>query len=248
MQSIRRLSHEYGFRIIEDGSHAIGASYLGEPVGGCRFSDITVFSFHPVKIITTSEGGMSLTNEPELADKMRRLRTHGITTNRALMHPRPNGEIWNYQQIDLGYNYRLTDIQAALGLSQLQRLTEFVRLRHEIARRYDEDFLKLPVTIPWQHPDTYSSYHLYVIRIQREACGRTQRQVYDALTAAGIQANLHYIPVHRQPYYEALGFVEGHCPEAELYHRESISIPMFPTLREEDRRHIVTSLNKAIGA
>lgn len=248
MRAIHRLSQEYGFRIIEDGSHAIGASYLGEPVGNCRYSDIAVFSFHPVKIITTSEGGMAMTNDDALAARMRRFRTHGITSDRALMHPRPEGEIWNYQQIDLGYNYRLTDIQAALGHSQLRRLDAFVDRRHEIARFYDAELAGLPVIAPWQHPDTRSSYHLYVVRIRKELCGRTQRQVYDALTADGIQANLHYIPVHRQPYYESLGFREGHCPEAELYHREAVSIPMYPTLAKQQMDHVVASLRKAVGA
>lgn len=246
MQAIHALAQRYGFRIIEDASHAIGGKYLGEPVGNCRYSDISVFSFHPVKIITTGEGGMALTNDAELAERMSRYRSHGITSKQEFMQSRPVDEIWNYQQIDLGFNYRMTDLQAALGLSQIQRLEEFIHRRHEIALYYDNAFAKMPVVTPRQHPDTYSSYHLYPIRIRENLCGKTQRQVYDALWSAGIAVNLHYIPVYRQPYYEALGFKAGYCPEAELFHKETISLPMFPTMTDAQQEEVIAAIEKAL--
>lgn len=246
MASIHALSQEYGFKIIEDASHAIGGRYKNERIGNCRYSDITVFSFHPVKIITTGEGGMALTNDAELADSMQRYRSHGITSNQNQMQPRPADEIWNYQQVRLGYNYRITDIQAALGLSQIERLDEFVAKRHRIAAIYDTAFAGLPVVTPWQHPDAWSSYHLYPIRIRQGLCGKTQRQVYDAFLEAQIGVNLHYIPVCRQPYYEAMGFMAGYCPEAEQYHKETISLPMFPTLTEADQQKVIAVLMGAL--
>ena len=181
MPEIYALSQQYGFKIIEDASHAIGGSYSNIKVGSCTRNDITVFSFHPVKIITTSEGGIALTNNRELANRMLRLRTHGITSDKVLMHKRPENEIWNYQQIELGFNYRMTDIQAALGLSQMDRLDEYVALRHDIAKHYNAEFEHLPITTPWQSPQTYSSYHLYQIRINESQAKKTQRQTYDAL-------------------------------------------------------------------
>ncbi|MBI5329739.1 MAG: UDP-4-amino-4,6-dideoxy-N-acetyl-beta-L-altrosamine transaminase [Betaproteobacteria bacterium] len=244
MAAIHALSREYGFRIIEDASHAIGGQYRNAPVGNGRYSDISVFSFHPVKIITTGEGGMALTNDPLLADRLQRHRSHGITSDRTQMQPRPADEIWNYQQIRLGYNYRITDIQAALGFSQMTRLDTFVARRHEIAERYDSALAKLPITAPWQHPDAWSSYHLYPIRVRQADCGKTQRQVYDAFMAAGINVNLHYIPVYRQPYYEAMGFKAGYCPEAEQYHKEAISLPMFPTLTETEQETVIDILRQ----
>jgi UDP-4-amino-4,6-dideoxy-N-acetyl-beta-L-altrosamine transaminase len=230
IQAIHALGQRFGFKIIEDASHAIGGKYQGEPIGNCRFSDITVFSFHPVKIITTCEGGMALTNDPELADRMMRYRSHGITGDAGKMHPRRTDEIWNYQQIALGFNYRMTDVQAALGLSQMARLDEFVRQRRAIARHYDHALADLSLTTPWQHTDSYSSYHLYPIRLKLVEGQHTQRRAYDALHAQGILVNLHYIPVYRQPYYEAMGFKEGYCPEAEQYFREALSIPMYPAM------------------
>ena len=185
MQAIYNLGKEYGFKIIEDASHAIGASYKGSKVGSCQFSDIAVFSFHPVKIITTGEGGMAVTNNPDLYDRLQRHRSHGISSNPAQMIERPADEIWNYQQIMLGYNYRITDIQAALGLNQMKRLDDFVSIRHQIARRYDQELARLPIQLPYQHPDTYSSYHLYVIRIKLGKSPRTQREVYDILQQSG---------------------------------------------------------------
>lgn len=247
MERIYALGQKYGFSIIEDASHAIGGKYKGEFIGNGRYSDITVFSFHPVKIITTAEGGMALTNRPDLADKMARFRSHGVTGARELMQPRPEDEIWNYQQIDLGFNYRMTEIQAALGISQLERLDSYVRIRHEIARQYDEAIAELPVITPWQHSDSYSSYHLYPIRIRESQCGKTQRQVYDWFQDNGVNVNLHYIPVYRQPYYEAKGFEAGYCPEAEKYHKETLSLPMFPTLTEEQQKITLDRLKQVLG-
>ncbi len=246
MSGIHALSQEYGFKIIEDASHAIGGRYKGESIGNCRYSDITVFSFHPVKIITTGEGGMALTNDSQLAKRIKLLRSHGITSDAADMLPRPPEEIWNYQQIALGFNYRMTDILAALGLSQMQRLDEFVVKRHDIAKRYDQLLSDLPVIMPLQHADSYSSFHLYLIRLKSVQTSKTQREVFDALYAAGIQANLHYIPVYRQPYFEKMGFVKGYCPEAEQYYKEAISLPMYPGLTEAQQDHIVYTLKQIL--
>lgn len=232
MDAIYALSQQYGFKIIEDASHAIGGRYKDEPIGNCRYSDITVFSFHPVKIITTGEGGMATTNAPILAKKMALFRSHGISSNPADMIARPNDEIWNYQQIDLGFNYRMTDIQAALGLSQMQRLDEFVTKRHTIADRYNKSLLNLPLVLPWQHPDGFSGYHLYLIRLKLDELKMSQKEIYNQFLAMGIIVNLHYIPVYRQPYYENLGFKAGYCPEAEEYYSEVLSIPMYSSLNE----------------
>ena len=245
MAGIHALSQRYGFKIIEDASHAIGGRYKGEPIGNCRYSDITVFSFHPVKIITTGEGGMALTNNENLAKRMQRLRSHGITRDASEMTHAPDGP-WYYQQIELGFNYRMTDLQAALGLSQMQRLDEFVAKRHAIAKNYDELLADLPVLIPWQHADSYSGLHLYVIRLKLGEMKKTHREVFEALRAAGIGVNLHYIPVHRQPYYERLGFRAGHCPVAERYYTEAISLPMYPGLTEEQQGQVVCALDKAV--
>lgn len=248
MAGIHALSQQYGFKIIEDASHAIGGKYKGEPIGNGRYSDITVFSFHPVKIITTGEGGVAVTNDATLAKHMRLLRSHGITSTAAEMQPRPAQEIWNYQQIDLGFNYRMTEIQAALGLSQMQRLDAFVTQRHAIAKRYDQLLSALPVLTPWQHTDSYSGYHLYVIRLKLDEINKTQRQVYGALHAAEILVNLHYIPVYRQPYYEQMGFSVGHCPQAEQYYSEAISIPLYPGLTAAQQDKVVAVIRNAIGA
>lgn len=245
MAGIHALSQQYGFNIIEDASHAIGGKYCGEPIGNSRYSDITVFSFHPVKIITAGEGGMALTNDTQLAKCMKLLRSHGITSDAEDMHPQTQEEIWNYQQIDLGFNYRITDIQAALGLSQMQRLDEFVTKRHAIAHRYDELLDNMPVVTPWQHTDSYSSFHLYPIRLKLGDINKTHRQVYEALRAAGILVNLHYIPVYRQPYYEKMGFRKGYCPEAEQYYSEAISIPMYPGMAEIAQDRVVAAIQGA---
>jgi UDP-4-amino-4,6-dideoxy-N-acetyl-beta-L-altrosamine transaminase len=244
LATIHALAQEYGFRIIEDASHAIGGKYQGEPIGNGRYSDITVFSFHPVKIITTGEGGMALTNDAELAHRMTDRRSHGITRDPAEMTRAPDGP-WYYQQLELGFNYRLTDLQAALGISQLQRLDEFVARRHVIAARYNEALHDLPLIIPWQHPDGNSSRHLYVIRLKPGEVRKTHREVFEALCAAGIGVNLHYIPVYRQPYYERMGFAPADFPEAERYYAEAISLPMYPGLAEAQQDRVVAALREA---
>jgi len=242
MAGIHALSQRYGFKIIEDASHAIGGKYCGESIGNCRYSDITIFSFHPVKIITSGEGGMALTNNPQLAKRMKLLRSHGITSDVADMIPQASKELWFYQQIALGFNYRMTDIHAALGLSQMQRLDEFVAKRHAIAQRYEKLLREFPVIIQWQHADSYSGFHLYVIRLKLGEISKTQREVYEALHAAGIGVNLHYIPVHRQPYYERLGFKAGDFPVAEAYYQEAMSLPIYPGLTEEQQNRVVREL------
>ncbi len=246
MERIHELSQSYGFKVIEDASHALGGRYLDDPVGCCRYSDITVFSFHPVKIITTGEGGMAVTNDAALAEKMQLLRSHGITRDPELMTHTSEGP-WYYQQIDLGYNYRMTDIQAALGISQLNRLDEYVIRRHEIAERYDRLLSDLPVTVPFQHPDAYSSWHLYVIRLQPDAMTKTHREVFAFMRESGIGVNLHYIPVHTQPWYERMGFKKGDYPEAERYYAEVISLPMYPTMTEEQQDGVVDALWRAVA-
>lgn len=248
MAGIYALGQQYGFKIIEDASHAVGGRYKNEPIGSGRYSDITVFSFHPVKIITSGEGGMAVTNDPELAKHMRFYRSHGISSSKEDMSARPEHEIWNYQQIDLGFNYRMTDLQAALGLSQMQRLDLFVQQRHEIATRYDLRLADLPVVTPWQHSDSYSGFHLYVIRLRLAEINKTQRQIYNAFYAADVGVNVHYIPVYRQPYYEKMGFEAGYCPEAEQYYSEVISIPMYPGLTPEQQDFVVQSLHRALAA
>lgn len=247
MAAIHALAQRYGFHIIEDASHAIGGRYKNNPVGDCRFSDITVFSFHPVKIVTSAEGGMAVTNDANLAHRMDLLRSHGITRDPALMTHQPDGP-WYYQQIDLGYNYRMTELQGALGLSQMARIDKYVARRHEIRRRYDLLLGSLPVTAPKQHPDTYSALHLYVIRLQLDRIRRSHHDVFVALRDQGIGVNLHYIPVHTQPYYQRLGFVSGSFPEAEAYYAEAISLPMFPIMEEEQQNRVVEALKKALSA
>ena len=245
MAAIHALSQKYGFRIIEDASHAIGGQYKSEPIGNGRYSDITVFSFHPVKIITTAEGGMALTNSDELATRMGLLRSHGITRDPALMTQPMDGP-WYYQQVALGFNYRMTDMQAALGVSQMTRLQQYIARRHEIADRYNQLLADLPLTLPWQHPDSYSAYHLYVIRLQLDNIQRSHLQVFEALRAKDIMVNLHYIPVHTQPYYQQMGFKQGDYVEAERYYREAISIPMHPTLTETEQMTVVDALKEAM--
>jgi len=244
MAGIHALSQQYGFRIIEDASHAIGGKYRGEPIGNCRYSDITIFSFHPVKIITTAEGGMAMTNDAYLAKRMQLLRSHGITRDEADMTHAPDGP-WYYQQIELGYNYRMTDMQAALGVSQMRRLDDFVAKRHFLARRYDKLLADLPVTTPWQHADSYSGWHLYVIRLKLSGVTKSHPDVFKAMRAAGIGVNLHYIPVYQQPYYEKLGFNAGYCQEAERYYAEAISLPMHSGLTEAQQDRVVSALLEA---
>ena len=269
MAEIAELAQRYGFAVIEDASHAIGGYYKNEPVGNCRYSDIAVFSFHPVKIITTAEGGMAVTNNYELADRMSLLRSHGITREIS-----ENGKLrayslewetksdpshsssskfstsqppsWYYQQIDLGYNYRMTELQAALGFSQLQRLDEFVARRQELAARYDRLLADFPLITPWQHPDAHSAWHLYVIRLKLEEIGPSRREVFDYLRQQGIGVNVHYIPVHTQPFYQSQGFKHNQYPEAEQYYQEAITLPLFPAMNEEEQDKVINTLQEAL--
>lgn len=245
MRAIHALAQEYGFRIIEDASHAIGGRYRDEPIGNCRYSDITVFSFHPVKVVTSGEGGMAMTPDPDLAERMRRLRAHGITREPEQMRHAADGP-WYYEQMDLGFNYRLTDINAALGLSQFARLREYVAKRHALAGRYEILLADLPVVRPWQHPDGYSGLHLYVIRLRLGEIGSAHRAVFERMRAAGVGVNLHYIPVYRHPYYEDLGFPRRYCPEAERYYAEAITLPMYPGLGEAEQAHVVEALRSSL--
>jgi UDP-4-amino-4,6-dideoxy-N-acetyl-beta-L-altrosamine transaminase len=245
MQAIHALGQRYGFKIVEDASHAIGGKYQGEFIGNGRYSDITIFSFHPVKIITTAEGGLALTNDAELADKMVLLRSHGITRDPVKMTHAPDGP-WYYQQVDLGFNYRMTELQAALGISQMERLDEYVGRRHVLAKRYDALLRALPVTTPWQHPDSYSGLHLYVIRLQLDKLDKHHRVVFESLREQGIGVNLHYIPVHTQPYYRQMGFKIDDFPEAERYYAEAISLPMYPTMSESQQDQVVVALENAL--
>lgn len=245
MRSIHALSQKYGFKIIEDASHAIGGLYLNEPIGNCRYSDITVFSFHPVKIITSAEGGMAVTNDEKYAEKMALLRSHGITRTPSLM-TKPMEGSWYYQQVELGFNYRMTDLQAALGSSQMSRLLHYVARRHELARRYDRLLSDLPLVTPWQSRDGHSAFHLYVIRLKLDQIQLSHVEVFEALRAREIMVNLHYIPVHTQPYYQAMGFAVGDYPEAEKYYAEAISIPLFPTLKESEQDYVVASLKELL--
>ncbi len=238
MESIAKLAKEYGFKVIEDASHAIGGQYHEQPIGNCKYSDITVFSFHPVKIVTTAEGGAALTNQKELADKMALLRSHGITRDPEMMTEASHGG-WYYQQVDLGFNYRMTELQAALGVTQMQRLDEFVAARHVLSKRYNQMLSELPLVLPYQLENTYSGLHLFVIRLKLDEISLTHKQVFDALRENGIGVNLHYIPVHTQPYYQAMGFTEGEFPESERYYQEAISLPMFHGMTEEQQNTVV---------
>ena len=241
MEVIYQLAQYYGIKIIEDASHAIGGKYKGLPVGNCKYSDITVFSFHPVKIITTAEGGAALTNDADLAHKMALYRSHGITRDEACM-TEPSHGAWYYQQIELGYNYRMTELQAAMGVSQMQRLDDFVAKRHSLAERYDRLLSDLPLVTPYQLPDTYSGLHLYVIRLRLNDIELTHSEVFTQLREHGIGVNLHYIPVHTQPYYRKMGFKDGDFPQAEAYYAEAISLPMFHTLTDAQQATVVATL------
>lgn len=245
MAAIHSLSERYGFRIIEDASHAVGADYLGRPVGDCRYSDITIFSFHPVKIVTTAEGGIALTNSAELAEAMALYRSHGITRDPAQMEREPDGG-WYYEQIALGFNYRMTDMQAALGSSQMTRLDAFIARRRALAARYDAAFVDLDIIRPWQDPATDSSWHLYVVRLDQRRNAIGHRAAYDQLRSDGIGVNLHYMPVYLQPYYRRLGFAPGHCPEAERYYAEAISIPLYAGLSDQDQDKVVAAVRGVV--
>ena len=245
MKAIHALSKEYGFKIIEDASHAIGGRYLEQPIGSCEYSDITVFSFHPVKIVTTAEGGAALTNSKALADKMVLYRSHGITRDEALMENTSHGG-WYYEQVDLGFNYRMTELQAALGISQISRLEEFVAARHKLAERYNEKLASLPIVLPYQLPNTYSGLHLFVIRLNLGEISKTHKQVFDELRGSGIGVNLHYIPVHLQPYYQKMGFKQGDFPHAEAYYANAISVPMFHGMTYEQQDEVISKLTQIL--
>lgn len=245
MERIAQLALEYGFTVIEDASHAIGGLYQNKPVGSCEYSAMTVFSFHPVKIITSGEGGMILTNREDLYEKLIRLRSHGITRDPKLMEGEPDGP-WYYQQLELGYNYRITDIQAALGYSQLQRINEFIKRRRFLAQRYSRLLAELPVITPWEHPDCKSAFHLYVIRLKLDQINKSHRQVFEELRQAGIMVNLHYIPVHTQPYFKKMGFKRGDFPEAERYYAEAISLPLYFGFSDEEQDYVVEKLKNII--
>ncbi len=246
MEEIHALAQSHGIKVIEDASHAIGGKYKNEPIGNCRYSDVTVFSFHPVKIVTTAEGGAATTKDQNLASRMDLFRSHGVTRNPDLMTKTPDGP-WYYQQIELGYNYRLTELQAALGLSQFTKLEQFISARHRIAARYDELLDGLPLTKPWQHSDGYSGLHLYIIRLKLDEISKSHCEVFEELRANGIGVNLHYIPVHLQPVYAARGFKYGDFPNAESYYAEAISIPLYPDLTEELQDRVVGVLKSVLS-
>ena len=246
MREVARLAQQYGFSVVEDASHAIGGHYREKAVGSCEYSSITVFSFHPVKIITTGEGGMAVTNDPELAARMRLLRAHGITRDAALLKNPPPGP-WYYEQIDLGFNYRMTDMQAALGSSQMQRIDSIVRRRHALVGRYDQALKDQPVIRPWKYPDAHSAHHLYVVRIDESKTLRTRKEVFLQLRSKGIGVNVHYIPVHTQPFYAAAGFRAGDFPVAEKYYAGAITLPLFYSLAEEQQDFVVECVREALS-
>ena len=244
-EAIHELGREFGFKIIEDASHAIGAARNGEPVGSCRWSDVTIFSFHPVKIITTAEGGMALTNDDALAAELAMLRSHGITRDAARFQQPAQGG-WYYEQQTLGFNYRITDLQAALGSSQLERLDAYIARRNQLARRYDAALASLPLQLPKVLPQNLSAFHLYVVRLH-EADARRHRGVYDGLRERGIGVNLHYLPVHLQPYYRGLGFVPGQFPEAEKHGATAVTLPLYPAMTEAQQDQVVRALGEVLA-
>src|SRR3990167_2174504 len=245
MKKIHQLAKKFNFHIIEDASHAIGATYLDKRIGCCQYSDITIFSFHPVKIITTGEGGAALTNSKEIAEKIRLYITHGMTRDSKKME-NPSNDLWYYEQIELGFNYRITDIHCALGLSQLKKIDTFIRKRHELVARYNEGLKYLPLTLPYQHPDTYSSFHLYVICLMAEYKNKTRAQLFNELRQANIGVNVHYIPVHTQPYYKKFGFQWGDFPVSEDYYHRTITLPLYPGLSYEQQDTIISIIKNIL--
>jgi UDP-4-amino-4,6-dideoxy-N-acetyl-beta-L-altrosamine transaminase len=245
MREIGALAARYGFRVVEDASHAVGAEYLAAKVGACPYSDIAVFSFHPVKLMTTGEGGMLLTKDESLARRLRLLRTHGITRDAEEMSGESEGA-WYYQQVALGYNYRMTDIQAALGASQLGRLDGFLARRRELARRYAETLKGLPLSTPLEQAEGRSSWHLYVIQLDLDALGISRRTVFERMRAAGVLVNVHYVPVHLQPYYRSLGFKKGDFPASEHFYERAISLPLFFALTDADQDRVCAILRESL--
>ena len=243
MKKIHSLSKEYGFKVIEDASHAIGGKYLDKPIGSCQYSDITVFSFHPVKIITTAEGGLATTKDKGLLERMRLFRSHGVTRDPGLMTKEAEGG-WYYQQVELGFNYRMTELQAALGVSQMQRLDEFITKRHKLQERYDLLLEGLPIIKPYQDKDSYSALHLYPVKIQTNKVKNTKKEIFEALRKNGINVNVHYIPVHTQPYYENIGFKKGCYPNSEAYYDDTISIPLFSQMSVIQQDMVVKNFKK----
>lgn len=245
MKAISLLASTYNFKVIEDASHAIGAYYNGRPVGCCEFSDISIFSFHPVKIITTGEGGAAVTNNPMLAEKMRSLRSHGVTREESLL--KENHGPWYYEQQALGYNYRLTDIQAALGLSQIERLQNFIRNRINISNFYFETLKNLPIELPHANPDSTSSWHLFIVKLKLDRLSKTHGEIFSELRDEGLGVNLHYIPIYKQPYYRGIGYGEVSCESAEDYYRRAISIPIYHGMSDSEQQFVVRVLTKVLS-
>ena len=245
MEKIHSLSQEYGFKIIEDASHAIGGKYLDKPIGGCQYSDITVFSFHPVKIITTAEGGLATTNDKELSERMQLFRSHGVTRDPELMTKEAEGS-WYYQQVDLGFNYRMTELQAALGVSQTQRLNEFVARRHVLQKRYDSLLSDLPIIRPYQDKHSFSALHLYPIQIDLNKVSKNREQIFDELRETGVGVNVHYIPIHTQPYYRQLGFKDGEFPNSESYYKAALSLPLYSGMSFQEQDKVVEFVTKVL--
>jgi UDP-4-amino-4,6-dideoxy-N-acetyl-beta-L-altrosamine transaminase len=245
MKKIHELSLQYDFKIIEDASHAIGGKYLNQYVGNCSFSDITVFSFHPVKIITTAEGGLATTNQLNLAERMNLFRTHGITRDKDTFNIKSEGP-WYYEQHELGFNYRLTELQAALGISQLKRVLHFIEKRHILRESYEKSINSKNIILPKQDKNCYSALHLYPIQLRLEELTLSKKEIFESLRDQGIGVNLHYIPVHFHPYYEKLGFKRGDFPNAENYYKRAISIPLFPSMSSRDQEYVISTILKTI--
>lgn len=246
MEAIKALADEYGFKIIEDASHATGADYKNTKVGSCRYSDMTVFSFHPVKIVTTGEGGIVLTNNKELYEKLKLYRSHGITRDSDLMTQEADGP-WYYQQIELGFNYRMTDMQAALGCSQMDSLYEFVARRRYLVKRYNEKLKNLPLRTPYQDEATNPSWHIYIIRVDFTKVKLSKKEIFARMRDRGIVLNLHYIPVHTQPYYRKLGFQKGDFPVSEKYYEEAITLPLYYDLTDEQQDEVIEALKEVLA-